>query len=73
MIIRNNSHNEFGTSILFKNEFPIENVNFDTKGRTITLNTGESIIVNVYPKAGLDSESKKEREKLIRETLPKMI
>ena len=57
-IIKNNSHNEYGTSVFNHNELPIENLRCDMEGRIIVFNTGDSTIVNVYPKAGLDGESR---------------
>lgn len=71
-IFKNNSRNEFGTSTIVKNDIQPMNFKFDTDGRVIMLNTESITIVNIYPKAGTDSDSRKERE-LFTNTLPKMI
>ena len=72
-IIKNNSHNQFGTSILVHNNIPIDEVKFDTEGRVIIFNSDNITICNTYPKAGTDSESRQEREDLINTTLPNMM
>ena len=72
-IIKNNSHNHFGTSILVHNNIPIDEVKFDTEGRVIIFNSDNITICNTYPKAGTDSESRQEREDLINTTIPNMM
>ena len=72
-IIKNNSHNPYGTSILAHNNIPIDEVKFDREGRIIIFNSDNITFCNVYQKAGIDSESGQEREDLINITLPNMM
>lgn len=61
-ILKNNSRNEYGTSILIKNYIQSENFRYDTEGRVIVLNFDDITIINTYPKAGTDADSRKERK-----------
>ena len=54
-IVKNNAANEYGTSVLIKNDIQIKDVKFDTDGRVIIFNTENTTIVNVYTKAGTDA------------------
>ena len=72
-ILKNNSRNEYGTSVLVKNDIQIENFRFDTEGRVIVFNIDDMIIVNTYPKAGTDADSRKDREELFTSTLPNVL
>ena len=38
-IIKNNSRNDFGTSVIIKNNIQVNDVKFDTEGRVIVFNT----------------------------------
>ena len=49
-IIKNNSHNHFGTSILVHNNIPIDEVKFDTEGRVIIFNSDISPFATPIPK-----------------------
>ena len=40
-LVSNNSHNEFGTLFLIKNNFPINDIYMDTEGRAICINLGD--------------------------------
>ena len=71
-IIKNNAENDYGTDILVKNTLQIQDVSFDTEGRVIMLNTGNISIINIYPKAGTDAESRRQREELLANTVPNM-
>ena len=72
-IINNNTENEYGTVSLIKNNIQVQDVAFDTKGRVIALNTGNITIINIYPKAGTDAESRRLREELFANTIPNML
>ena len=71
-IIKNNAENEYETLILIKNTIQVSDVAFDTEGRVIVLNSGNLTIINVYPKAGTDAESRRQREELFSNTVPNM-
>ena len=47
-IIRNNAKNEYGTSILIRNNIPINGITFDTESTIIKFNTEKTTVVNVY-------------------------
>ena len=72
-IIKNNSHNKYQTSVIIKNKQQAKDIKFDTEGRIIVFNTDDYTIVNVYPKAGTDVKSRREREEIFVNTLPKML
>ena len=69
-IIKNNSRNDFGTSVIIKNDIHVKDVKFYTEGRVIVFNTENTTIVNAYPKAGRDAESRKEREDFLLQLSP---
>ena len=56
-IIKNNSSNPFGTSVLIHNNLQIEKNKYDTEGRLIIFNIENFSIVNAYPRAGTDAYS----------------
>ena len=58
-IVKNNSSNNFGTSIFVRNIFNIGDIKFDTEGRVIIINIEGFTIGNIYAKAGTDNESRK--------------
>ena len=60
-IIKNNSQNEYGTAVLVSKLYDIKDVTFDTEGRIIIFNSGDTTFCNVYPKAGTDGDSRRER------------
>ena len=72
-IISNNSLNEYGTLCIVKNSLDISDIKFDTEGRVITFNIDSITVCNVYPKAGTDAESRKQREILFAQTIPNML
>ena len=72
-VIHNNASNEYGTSIIVKNNIETNDIAMDTQGRIITFNSGSSTFVNVYPKSGTDVESRREREQMFTTTLPNML
>ena len=45
-IISNNSQNKYGTATIVKNEFYVENVGFDSKGRVIIFDKTWSSVSN---------------------------
>ena len=72
-IISNNALNEYGTLCIVKNSLDISDIKFDTEGRVITFNIDSITVCNVYPKAGTDAESRKQREILFAQTIPNML
>ena len=58
-LIKNNAGNEFGTAVFVKNTFNTSDVCFDTEGRVIIFNIEDTTFVNIYPKSGTDSESRR--------------
>ena len=56
-IIKNNSSNPFGTSVLIHKNLQIEEIKYDTDGRLIIFNIENFTIVNAYPRAGTDAYS----------------
>ena len=64
------NYNNFGTAVLVKNSFKIDDFKIDTDGRIIILNVGGLTIVNVYTKAGTDGDSRRSRDNMFSETLP---
>ena len=47
--------------MLVKNSIDIKDFPLDTKGRINVINSGDTTVVNIYPKSGTDAESKRER------------
>ena len=72
-LIKNNAGNEYGTAVFVKNTFNISDINFDTEGRVIIFNIEDTTFVNIYPKSGTDSDSRKSRDNLFSSTLPNML
>ena len=72
-LVSNNSHNEFGTLFLIKNNFPVNDIYMDTEGRAICINLGDFTIGNFYPIAGTDAICRQNREKMFSETIPNLL
>merc|ERR1712126_10814 len=72
-IIKNNSNNPYGTSILVHNNIQIGDVKYDTAGRLIIFNTDNITIGNAYPKAGTDVDSRQDREEFFNTIIPNIL
>ena len=58
---------------MVKNDIQIDVFKLDTEGRVMVLNMEDTTIVNTYPNAGTDTDSRKERKDLFTTTLPKLL
>ena len=67
-ILKNNSENGYGTSVLVHNSLPVQNVKVIPGGRIIYFEINKTSFCNVYLPSG--SAAKAEREALLGKTLP---
>ena len=72
-IIQNNALNKYGTAVIAKNEFNIENIKTDTLGRAIVFDINNLTFGNIYLHSGTDGLSRSQREKFVSETLPQLL
>ena len=59
--------------MIVRNNIPIDEVNMDSNGRVISINSNNYTFTNVYPSAGMDASSRQAREKLFSDTLPNLL
>ena len=69
-ILQNNALNKYGTAVLLKNEYDVENVKVDTVGRAIVYDIQDITFGNIYLPSGTDGDSRGQREQFISEDLP---
>ena len=71
--VYNNSNNEFGTAVIVRNTFEINNIKIDTEGRIITCEVGGITFANVYAPSGSDGDSRSHREGIFGDSLPNIL
>ena len=72
-VISNNSQNKYGTATIVKNEFYVENIGFDSKGRIIIFDIENITFGNCYLPSGTDASARSSREKYFSEIIPNML
>ena len=72
-VIKNNSHNQYGTASLVRNCFFPEDIILHHSGRVILFNIGNITLGNVYLPSGTDGQSRTSRENFCGETLPTLL
>ena len=72
-ILSNNSNNGYGTASLIRADLEVTNVKFDTSGRAIVFNIGETVFGNFYGHSGTDNISRTNRENFFSETIPSLL
>ena len=72
-IVKNNASNDYGTCCIVKNNFEIKNIVFDTTGRIILFDIDGLTLGNFYLPAGLDGDSRRNRESMLADIIPNLI
>ena len=72
-ILQNNAVNKFGTAVIVKSDYNVENVKTDTMGRAIFYEINKMTFGNIYLQSGTDGISRGLRENFISETLPQLL
>ena len=72
-ILQNNAVNKFGTAVIIKSDYNVENVKTDTMGRAIFYEINKMTFGNIYLQSGTDGISRGLRENFISETLPQLL
>ena len=72
-ILSNNSENGFGTASLIRADLEYTNVKYDTTGRAIVFDIGETSFGNFYAHSGTDNISRSNRENYFSEIIPSLI
>ena len=72
-ILSNNSENGFGTASLIRADLEYTNVKFDTTGRAIVFDIGETTFGNFYAHSGTDNISRSYRENFFSEIIPSLL
>ena len=72
-VIKNNSHNQYGTASIVKNHFSPEGIILHQSGRLIIFNIGDITFGNVYLPSGTDGPSRASRESFCGETIPTLL
>ena len=69
----NNSENGYGIASLIRADLEYTNVKFDTAGRAIVFDVGETSFGNFYAHSGTDNISRSNRENYFSETVPSLL
>ena len=72
-ILSNNSENGYGTASLIRADLEYTNVKFDTAGRAIVFDIGETSFGNFYAHSGTDNISRSNRENYFSEIIPSLL
>ena len=72
-ILCNNSPSGYGTASLVHNDLKVENQFYDTNGRLIIFDIGNTTFGNVYLAAGTDAPSRAARENYCGEVIPNLM
>ena len=72
-VLKNNSHNEYGTASIVKNSLIPEDIILHHSGRIIIFNIGDITFGNVYLPSGTDGPSRGSRENFCGETIPTLL
>ena len=72
-VLKNNSHNNYGTASLVKNSLEIEKIILHQSGRVIIFNIGDYTFGNVYLPSGSDGLSRTSRENFCGEIIPNLL
>ena len=72
-ILQNNAINKYGTAVLVKNEFKVENIKTDISGRGIVFDIGSFTFGNFYLPSGTDGQTRGQRENFVSETIPQLL
>jgi exonuclease III len=69
----NNAINKYGTASLVSSELEICNLKFDTEGRIIVFDIGNTTFANVYFPCGNNPDMRSKRENYAAEILPQLL
>ena len=72
-LLYNNSPSGYGTASIVHNDLNVENEFYDTNGRLIVFDIGNTTFGNVYLEAGTDGPSRAARENYCGEVIPNLL
>ena len=72
-IIQNNAANIYGTAVLVKSDFSVDNIKKDTLGLAIVYDINNVSFDNLYLHSGTDGLTRNNREDFISEIIPQLL